>query len=164
MQEVENPARLEGFRQQIREMVHARKLKDGTLASIVNVDELGKEEMLLWEQYKQIMSYIRDFNEGLDTDESLQRLDILINLVNSFGRDIEGRIANEPDRTKQSRLNFLAFLNNRNPIPQLRLARKRFDDESYSSVNLVKKLKDHFKGSIDLYINDSWKNQTFKTE
>lgn len=141
-QEVEVVA-LESFRMEIKSIVEKIKEKDATAASIQDTIQLDNGDLLIWEQFKGLLREIQKINSKELTDTIKAELTALLQQCVDLDQKVQLSIAHAKATGKESKIYFGAWLNNKNPLPKIQNAHRKFDEKGKKAA--VQNLQDRIK-------------------
>lgn len=107
-----NIARLESFRLEIKSIVEKIKDVNATAAKVKDLDELDEEDMQLWEKHKEIFLAV----QNLSSSSKVSELEDVRNQCFQLKDMVESSIQQAARQSKDSKVNFGAWLHNRNPL------------------------------------------------
>ncbi len=154
-------AKLESFRMEIKGVIRrAVENKDGTAMLVTDIGELDAQDMALWEDFKRALLEL-DSLDVTDSEEDLKiELKRILDLSEKLEMDTAASIEKAKQQSKESKIQFGAWLRNKNPFSAVSIAFDRAQDEGLAVG--VKDAQDILKDITDLYAKGGWQNKETK--
>lgn len=114
---------LEQFRIEIKRIINTIGSKDATIGSVTSPDALGDNELVLWQDFKNILQRTR----ALPQQDSIvveNELGQIYQSCVALDKKIQENIKNAERVNNDSAIYFGAWLNNKNPLSKIQSAQR----------------------------------------